>query len=402
MVTFPLKMKYFAIQIICLAAFTLLSVDAVSQRVNVKKIFRDVETQTSVLIDNIGKTRKGNDELVMPRTVENGNLKLVKSTDWTSGFFPGILWYIFLYTGDNVWRERADSFTQILETEKYNSRTHDMGFKIFCSYGTGYLFTKDEYYKGVIIEAARTLVSRFNKNVGAIKSWDHSQDKWEFPVIIDNMMNLELLLAATRYSGDSSFYKIAIKHANTTLRDHYRPDKSSYHVVDYDSLTGEVRKKNTHQGYSNESSWVRGQAWGLYSFTMCYEETRMKHFLLQADAIANYLINHPKMTRDLIPYWDFDDPSIPNTFRDASAATVIAAGLLRLSKFSKNSRLYRKVARRILYNLTKNYRSPIGENKGFILLHSTGHAPANSEIDVPIIYTDYYYLEGLLRLSKKL
>jgi len=398
---FAIKIRYGLIHLVFITVLFFLSSDAPSQRLNLKKIFRDVEQQTDVLINSLNKQKKENIGLMMPRTLENGKLKLVKSSDWTSGFFPGVLWQIYLYSNKNFWKARADSFTRLLEEEKFNSRTHDMGFKIFCSYGNAYKATSEKYYKDVIVQAANTLTTRFNKKVGAIRSWDHSRDKWDFPVIIDNMMNLELLFAATKYTGDSTFYNIAVQHANTTMRNHYRPDMSSYHVIDYDSLTGKVSKRNTHQGYSHESSWARGQAWGLYGFTMCYEETGLQSYLAQAEAIANYLIHHPKMPRDLIPYWDFDDPAIPHVSKDASAAAVMASALLRLSTFStKNGYLYKKTANKILYNLSKYYGSPVGENMGFILLHSTGHAPAKSEVDVPLNYADYYYLEGLLRTKR--
>jgi hypothetical protein len=282
-----------------------------------------------------------------------------------------------------------------------NGRTHDMGFKIYCSYGAGYRLTNDSKYKEVIIQSAKTLSTRFNPVVGCIKSWDHNTDKWSYPVIIDNMMNLELLFAATRLTGDSSFYRIAISHANTTMKNHFRFDFSTYHVIDYDTLTGKVKNRNTHQGYSDESSWARGQAWGLYGYTMCYRETRDPKYLQQAEKIAGFIINHPNMPADMVPYWDFNAPNIPNEPRDASAAAIIASALSELSTFSKNGSLYRQTADRIIKSLTEDYRSPIGENRGFILLHSTGAKPMNSEVDVPLIYADYYYLEALIRIENR-
>jgi unsaturated chondroitin disaccharide hydrolase len=213
-------------------------------------------------------------------------------------------------------------------------------------------------------------------------------------------MNLELLFEATKLSGDSSFYKIAVSHANITMKNHFRPDYSSYHVVDYDTATGGVRKKQTAQGYADESAWARGQAWGLYGYTMCYRETKNKKYLDQAEHIASFILHHPNLPEDLVPYWDFDAPNIPNEPRDASAASVMASALYELSTYSKNKNEYRKTADKIIESLTKSYRSAIGENKGFILLHSTGSKPANSEVDVPLIDADYYYLEALLRMKK--
>ncbi|RYG29000.1 MAG: glucuronyl hydrolase, partial [Chitinophagaceae bacterium] len=343
--------------------------------------------------------KEGKANLVSPRTVEDGKLKLVASGDWTSGFFPGELWYLYEYTGNKKWKEKADSFTRLLEKEKFNAITHDMGFKIYCSFGNGLRLTNDAYYRDVIIQSAKTLSTRFNKTTGTIRSWDHHKEKWQFPVIIDNMMNLELLFAATKLTGDSSFYKIAVSHANTTMKNHFREDFSSYHVVDYDTLTGKVISKMTHQGYADESAWARGQAWALYGYTMCYRETRDPRYLAQAESVASYLLNNPAMPADAIPYWDFNDPGIPAVPRDASAAAIIASGLYELKKYSKHEKKYNAFADKIMKNLTKNYRSVIGDNKGFILIHSTGNKPAKSEIDAPINYADYYYLEALLRSS---
>ncbi|ETZ21372.1 hypothetical protein N824_28295 [Pedobacter sp. V48] len=272
-----------------------------------------------------------------------------------------------------------------------------MGFKVYCSIGTGYRLTKDPHYKEVIIESAQTLSKRFNPKTGVIRSWDHSTDKWVNPVIIDNMMNLELLFEATKLTGDSSLYKIAVSHANTTMKNHFRADYSSYHVIDYDPNTGAVLKKNTHQGFSHESAWARGQAWALYGYTMCYRYTKDPAYLNQAEHVAAFILNHKNMPKDLVPYWDFDAPGIPNEPRDASAAAVIASGLYELTGYSSNKDLYKSKADLMLQSLSTKYISPKGENKGFILLHSTGSKPSNSEVDVPISYADYYYLEALLR-----
>ncbi len=328
-------------------------------------------------------------------------MKLVASRDWTSGFFPGELWFLNEYTGKEQWKSKAQAFTAKMEREKTNGVTHDMGFKIYCSYGTGYRLTNDPAYRDIIIQSAKTLSTRFRPITGTIRSWDHSGDKWAYPVIIDNMMNLELLFAATQLTGDSSFYKIAVTHANTTMKNHFRPDYSSYHVVEYDTLTGKVVKRNTHQGYAHESAWSRGQAWGLYGYTMCYRFTKDIKYLEQAEKIAAFILNHPNMPKDLVPYWDYNAPNIPNEERDASAAAVLASGLYELSLYSKNSKYYKATADKIVESLTNHYRSPVGENKGFILLHSTGSKPGKSEVDVPLSYADYYYLEALLR-SKKL
>lgn len=356
--------------------------------------FNIAELQYSKMLNKIGKSVNN------PRTIaENGNLKLVPAKDWTSGFFPGGLWYIYEATKDDKWLKAAQFFTENVEKEQFNAGTHDMGFKIFCSYGNGYRLTNKEEYGPVLINSAKTLITRFNRVIGCIRSWDHNKDKWDYPVIIDNMINLELLFWATKESGDSVFYNIALQHALTTLKNHFRADNSSWHVVNYDTLTGGIISKNTHQGTSDESSWARGQAWGLYGFTMTYRETGKKIFLEQAVKIADFILSHPNLPRDFVPYWDFDAQNIPDAPRDASAASIICSALYELQKYvPKKKDNYRKAADTILETLSSNkYLAMVGENKNFLLEHSVGHYPKNHEINVPIIYADYYFLEANLR-----
>ncbi len=371
----------------------------------VSKIIKDAEKQTTLMLKDIPEAKSQWDSKkgipVSPRSLTpEGKLILVPAKDWTSGFFPGVLWFLYEFTGDKKWENQAREFTSKIENEKLNGGTHDMGFKIYCSFGTGYRLTNDPTYKNIIIQSAKTLCTRFNPKVGCIRSWDHNKDKWDYPVIIDNMMNLELLFAATHLTGDSSFYKIAVSHANTTLKNHFRADYSSYHVIDYDTITGKVQKKNTHQGYSHESAWARGQAWAVYGYTMCYRETHDPKYLRQAENVANYILNHPNLPKDLVPYWDFNAPNIPNEPRDASAAAIIASAFYELAAYSANGKTYRARAGKMMQNLTKSYRAKPGETHGFILLHSTGSKPMNSEVDVPLNYADYYYLEALLRSKK--
>ena len=340
--------------------------------------------------------------LVSPRSIRNGKLFMVPSRDWTSGFFPGILWYMYEFTGDQFWLQKAKEHTAYIEREKTNAGTHDMGFKIYCSFGNGYRITGDESYRDIMIESTRTLITRYNETIGCIRSLDHSRDKWEFQVIIDNMMNLELLFWATKATSDPIFYQIAVNHANTTLRDHFREDNSSYQVIDYYPETGEVRNRHTNQGYSHESAWSRGQAWGLYGFTMSYRETGIEAYLQQAEKIAEYMLNHPNMPEDLVPYWDYKAPNIPNEPRDISAATIMCSALFALSTFVPDKAdFYYETAVKILNNVSEKYRSAPGANKGFLLDHGTGHLPGNHEIDVPLIYADYYYLEAIKRCNSK-
>lgn len=373
-----------------------------AQKIKIPTIFGEAEKQTEAMLKEIAavKSSTNNLSLVSPRTVKNDSLKLVAAKDWTSGFFPGELWFLYEFTGKEKWKTEAELFTKNIESQQYDKTSHDVGFKVYCSVGNGYRLTKNEYYKAVIIQAATTLSKRFNPITGTIKSWDNTT-KWGYPTIIDNMMNLELLFEATKLSGDSSFYNIAVAHANTTMKNHFRNDYSSYHVVDYDTVNaGEIIKKTTHQGYADESAWARGQAWALYGFTMCYRETKNRAYLEQAEHIAAFILNHPNLPVDLVPYWDFNAPNIPNEPRDVSAATIMASALYELSLYAQNRKYYIDKADKIIENLTANYRSPIGGNKGFLLLHSTGSKPSNSEIDVPLCYADYYYLEALLRNKK--
>ncbi|MBB6238109.1 rhamnogalacturonyl hydrolase YesR [Pedobacter sp. AK013] len=386
---------------ITITALSILSFSVVkAQQTDVKKAFASAAKQTEVLIKNVDSARKVKPNLVSPRTVENGLFKMVVSKDWTSGFFPAELWYFYQYTKDKKWLNLAKKYTEDIKKEQFNTGTHDLGFMIYCPFGNGYRLTNDPAYKAVIIQAAKSLSTRFNATAGVIKSWDHNGDKWKYPVIIDNMMNLELLFETTKLTGDSSFYKIAVKHANTTMKNHFRPDFSSYHVIDYDTLTGNVRQKVTAQGYANESAWARGQAWALYGYTMCYVETKNKAYLAQADGIVGFILNSKITPADGIPYWDYNDPKIPDVSRDASAAAITASALYELAKYSINGKKYKAAADKILYSLSSKYTSKPGENYGFILEHSTGHRPAKSEIDVPINYADYYYLEALLRKKK--
>ena len=338
------------------------------------------------------------DSTAFPRSADrNGNIKKVPSKDWTSGFFPGSLYYIYKLTGDHKYLDRAKEWTVFIEKEKLNDRTHDMGFKVFNSFGNVYKETQDDLYKNVIIESAQTLATRYNEKVGATRSWDFGKDKWKFPVIIDNMMNLELLFEASKYANDPSLKSMAHQHAKTTLENHFRLNHSIYHVVDYDPETGKVRSKVTHQGFNDESTWARGQAWGIYGYTMAYRYTQDTNFLERAKNTANFIINHPSLPDDGIPYWDFDAPKIPNEPRDASAAAIIASGLYELYGFTKENK-YLQFADKIMNSLSsKQYVIQNKSEVPFILDHSTGNWPKDDEIDGPINYADYYFLEALFR-----
>jgi rhamnogalacturonyl hydrolase YesR len=335
---------------------------------------------------------------IFPRTIENDELKLVKSRDWTSGFFAGNLWMMYELSGDENWKSHALEYTLPMEKEQWNGGTHDMGFKMFCSFGKAYQHTGNAGYRDILIQSAKTLATRFNPAVGCIRSWDHNTDKWDFPVIIDNMMNLELLMWAAKETGDESLKNVAVTHAQTTMKNHFRGDYSSYHVIDYNPETGEVENKHTHQGFAHESAWARGQAWGLYGFTMMYRETGMNEFLEQAEKIAEFILKQNGIKEGRVPYWDFNAPNIPDEPFDASAGAIIASALYELSGYSGKGKEYAEVADRLVATMcSPEFLAEVGENQGFLLKHSTGHKPNGSEIDVPLVYADYYFLESIIR-----
>lgn len=346
------------------------------------------------------KTAKGNK--VNPRSIDKaGNLVLVGPKDWCSGFFAGTLWQMYQYSHMQFWRENAVSNTWLIESAKWHKGTHDLGFMIGDSFGKAYQLTGEQSYRDVMLQAARTLCTRYSPKVGCIRSWDHNADRWTFPVIIDNMMNLEILFEAYKLTGDKSFYDIAVSHANVTMKNHFRDDYSSYHVVDYDPVTGTVRSRVTHQGYSDDSFWSRGQGWALYGYTMCYRYTHDQRYLEQAKNIAKFLFSLKNMPEDGIFFWDMKDPSIPDVPRDASAAALVASAFYELQAYvgAELGKQYIAYADKIVNSLIDHYQAPVGSNQGFLLLHSTGNKPANSEIDVPINYADYFYMEALRRKS---
>ncbi|MBT33857.1 MAG: glucuronyl hydrolase [Thalassobius sp.] len=338
-----------------------------------------------------------------PRSVENGETILVGIKDWTSGFYPGSLWYTYDLTKDDKVLAAAKARTAPLEPLKDATHTHDLGFMLYCSFGNALNIGGDESAKPILLQGAKSLISRYSETVGCIKSWDWSKE-WKYPVIIDNMMNLELLFWATKESGDSTFYKIAEQHALTTLRNHFREDGSTWHVVDYDPESGDVLEKVTHQGYADSSSWARGQAWAIYGYTVAFRETKKEVFLEQAEQTTDFYLNHPNQPEDLVAYWDFNDPSIPDVSRDASAAAIVSSALFELANYvdADKGQLYKEKATAILESLASDeYLAKPGENNYFLLKHATGNLPANSEIDEPLNYADYYFIEALRRYLGK-
>ncbi|WP_229655040.1 glycoside hydrolase family 88 protein [Flavobacterium sp. LC2016-23] len=342
------------------------------------------------------------DNGTFPRSIPTGSKewKFVDYRDWTSGFWPGELWYLYEATGDKKWEKEADKFSRFLTPLSVSkANDHDLGFQIFNSFGNGYRLTKNPAYKEIILKTADTLATLFNPKVGTILSWPHNKYGGH-NTIIDNMMNLELLFWASKNGGSKKLYDIAVKHAETTMKNHFRPDYTSYHVLVYDYETGKKIKGITAQGYSDDSMWARGQAWAIYGFTMVYRETKDPKFLEFAHKLARVYLDK-LTTEDLIPYWDFNVPGISNEPKDASAAAIVSSALIELSTYTKDKILKKEYAtksKKMIVSLSEHYQSQ-DVNSAF-LLHSTGHKPAGSEIDCSINYADYYYLEALLRLQK--
>ncbi|MBS1565752.1 MAG: glycoside hydrolase family 88 protein [Bacteroidetes bacterium] len=343
----------------------------------------------------------------LPRSIPKGGKewRLVSYRDWCSGFWPGILWYNYEFSGRKEWRVAAEAFSKTLFPLADTAATdHDLGFQVFCSLGNGYRLTDNPAYKKILLKAADTLSKLFNPRVGTLLSWPRKVPGVDYPLrhntIMDNMINLELLFWASKHGGGKRLFDIARSHALTTMKNHFRSDYTSYHVVVYDTATGKKLKGITHQGYSDSSMWSRGQAWAIYGFTMVYRETGDTAFLHFVQKAADVYLR--KLPPDLIPYWDFNDPAIPHAPKDASAAAIVASGLLELSFLlndTQKARFYRSKAVQMLAALSSPEYLAGNENNAF-LLHSTGHKPAGGEIDASIIYADYYYMEALLRLRK--
>lgn len=383
-----------------------------TERLTIDRAARQTErlvAATDAKTEQLGK-------IPSPRTTAKDRLTTGYTSleDWTSGFFPGSLWYLYELTGQPKWKTSALKYTEGMEHIKHYTGNHDIGFMIFCSFGNALRLAPKEHYKEVIATAAATLMKRYRPNIGVIQSWNANKARdWACPAIIDNMMNLELLFEATGLTGDSTYWKAAVSHADRTIENHYRADGSTWHVVDYNPEQRDaIRGRYTAQGYADSSAWSRGQAWGLYGYTLCYRYTSDPKYLAQADRIAAYILDHPKRPADGIPLWDYDakEPVAEGRYadrltfnpRDASAAAITASALYELAKYSTHGQKYRTEADRIVATLSSEaYMAKEGENGLFVLMHSTGSTPHRSEIDVPLVYADYYFLEALKRKNDK-
>ena len=374
-------------------------------QLDIERELRYSDSQIKRSLNALANRRGEIDHSMMPRNIEGSDTawhcRKADKAEWCSGFWPGILWYNYENTHDETMMYEAKMFTDCLEgIASEPVFDHDLGFLMFCSYGNAYRLTGDRRYKDIILQTADSLATLFNPKVGTILSWPRNVEMLGgHNTIMDNMMNLEMLFWAARNGGNPYLYDIAVKHAETTMKNHFRPDNTCYHVAVYDADSGCFLKGMTHQGYSDTSTWARGQAWAIYGYTMVYRETHDPRFLDFASKVSEAYLS--RLPEDKVPYWDFDDPRIPDAPRDASAAAVVASALLELNGYFDDERHDRELgaAPDMLASLsTPAYQS--GDRRVSLLDHSTGHHPAGTEIDASIIYADYYYLKALLRYKK--
>ena len=393
------------IGLVCLTACADTKSGDVSGRFDADEALAYCDAQVRRTLDELAQRDGGVDYTMMPRNIADSAshwyCSKVTKDEWCAGFWPGILWYDYEYTNDPAIRQEAEKFTASLEYLTYEpAYDHDLGFLMFCSYGNGYRLTRNESYRQAILRSAEALSALFNPKVGTMLSWPRNVAMFGgHNTIMDNMINLEMLFWAAKNGGDKKLYDMAVSHADTTMKYHFRPDYTSYHVAVYDTLTGEFVKGVTHQGYDDNSMWARGQAWAIYGYTVVYRETKEPRFLDFVQKVADVYLEH--LPDDYVPYWDFNDPAIPYAPRDASAACVVASALLELSGYvsPEKGQEYKKAAVCMLESLSSDkYRS--GKSKPAFLLHSTGNYPSHSEIDAAIIYADYYYIEALMRLKQ--
>lgn len=393
------------IGLVCLTACADTKSGDVSGRFDADEALAYCDAQVRRTLDELAQRDGGVDYTMMPRNIADSAshwyCSKVTKDEWCAGFWPDILWYDYEYTNDPAIRQEAEKFTASLEYLTYEpAYDHDLGFLMFCSYGNGYRLTRNESYRQAILRSAEALSALFNPKVGTMLSWPRNVAMFGgHNTIMDNMINLEMLFWAAKNGGDKKLYDMAVSHADTTMKYHFRPDYTSYHVAVYDTLTGEFVKGVTHQGYDDNSMWARGQAWAIYGYTVVYRETKEPRFLDFVQKVADVYLEH--LPDDYVPYWDFNDPAIPYAPRDASAACVVASALLELSGYvsPEKGQEYKKAAVCMLESLSSDkYRS--GKSKPAFLLHSTGNYPSHSEIDAAIIYADYYYIEALMRLKQ--
>ncbi|HEV2438268.1 MAG TPA: Ig-like domain-containing protein [Verrucomicrobiae bacterium] len=337
-----------------------------------------------------------------PRSTQtNGNWNTVNNADWTCGFFPGCLWYLYEQTDDPNFKKWAQQWTAGIAAQQFNTNTDDVGFMINTSFGNGYRITGSSSYQSVLLQTAHSFTNRWNYIVRSLAD-DQLLPPTNFEVIIDTMMNTELLYHATDINGDTNLSSKACTHATRAMTNQIRADNSTFQRVLYSTVDGSLTFQGTRAGYSNTSTWARGQAWAIYGFTMAYRETGYAPFLDAAKRTATYFLTN--IPPDYVPYWDFDAPDIPNAPRDSSAAAITLSALVQLSQLVTNmqdSATLWAGAHNILESLgSTNYLAQGTTSKG-ILRHGTGEPPqfSSPEVDVSLTYGDYYFVEALRRYA---
>ncbi|CAF3469129.1 unnamed protein product [Rotaria socialis] len=325
---------------------------------------------------------------------------------FTNGFFSGIFWNLLEFNATQTILKMATDLMVPLAPVANLTDTHDVGFVIMSSFGHAYRLLKLPEYLQIVITAASSLSTRYSPEVRCIRSWDSKEG---FLVIIDNMMNLELLFEASYQTNNQTWYNLAWQHANRTMYEHFRPDNSTYHVVEYNETDGTAIRKYTAQGYADWSTWSRGQAWAVHGFTIAYRYTKYQPFLDKAIGAANYFLSHLPSSTDSITYWDFDAPhnsTIAYQPRDTSAAAIFASGLVELSQYvtlEETKDYFLTNAKSIVDQLA----SPaylILDNKDYILraiiANGTQGPYPDKPYDLATVFGDYYLTQAVLRLSK--
>lgn len=380
--------------------------DEARLKAEIPRIFERADKQFRILSAACEAETQKTGKWQLPRTTHNGKLVFSDVYWWTSGFFPGSLWLLYEGTGDDFWKEKATLYTLNQKPITEVTDNHDIGFMLYCSVGNALRITGDREKWGWMLEkGAKNLCTRFHEDLGLIQSWDAMNwhgNMLHRPVIIDNMMNLELLEWAKKNANDKKAGDISLSHALVTSLRHFRADSSAYHVVDYHAENANINAYLAGQGANAGGTWARGQAWAIYGFTMMARETGNPEILDRAIKCADWWINAKPTPDDCIPYWDYGAAKIPNEPRDASAAACAASGLMELSTIVKGAKgkIYRERAVKMLLSLAGDeYLSAEGSNSGFLLKHSTGNKPRGGEVDVPLTYADYYFLEALLRFK---
>ena len=344
---------------------------------------------------------ENNREAFTNYTTESGDWIIQPDTTWTSGFVPGIYWYLFAMTEDTDWQDYALHWTEGNLSRAY-ATDNDTGFQIFNSFGLGYTLggQENQDYLDVLITGAHTLVDqRYNDDIGAFRSWDQSVDNpfdLPFEVNIDQLMNMELVLWVGLNADNPEYVDYAIQHADNTWQNNVREDASTFHVVNY-NLDGTINLKRTHQGWKNNSTWSRGKAWAVYGYTMYYRYTGLDRMLERAIASFDYFIEATEaQTDDLVPYSDFDAPVNSMNPNDTSATAIVASAALELYQITEDER-YLNITEEMLLSLTRADFLSSDDLYDSILLRGSEKW---GEPEVGTIFGDYFFIEALYRWTQ--